>query len=152
MDLTVEEYINRLPEDRKEAVSRIREEILENIPAGFEEVINYNMIGYVVPHSLYPAGYHASPELPLPFIHLASLKSHVALYHSGLYVDDNLMQWFLTEYKKSNLNKPDMGKSCLRFKKVTNIPYQLIGRLCSRITPEKWIQLYETQLMNKRKR
>lgn len=105
---TVEQYINELPEDRKEVISRLREIILANIPEGFEERMSYGMIGYVVPHSIYPDGYHCEPELPLPFINLASQKNHIAVYHSGIYADDDLLNWFTEEYKKQVPTKLDM--------------------------------------------
>ena len=101
------------------------------------------MIGYYVPHSLYPNGYHVNPELPLPFINIASQKNFVALYHMGLYNDEKLLNWFKTEYPKYVKTKLDMGKSCIRFKKIETIPYQLIGELVSKITPKMWIERYE---------
>ncbi len=140
---TVEDYINRLPEDRKEVILKLRNEILKNIPKGFSEEINYKMIGYVVPHSLYPAGYHCDPKLPLPFMNLASQKSHVAVYHMGIYAMPELMDWFVNEYPKHSKAKLDMGKSCIRFKKLDQIPYKFIGELSSKITPEQWIAIYE---------
>jgi hypothetical protein len=137
------EYIEQLPDDRKEAVRKLRKVILDNLPPGFDETINYGMIGYVVPHSIYPGGYHCNPDQPLPFINIASQKNHVALYHMGLYADKELMDWFTREYPKYTDLKPDMGKSCLRFKKPDRIPYDLIGELIRRMSPEKWIEIYE---------
>ena len=140
---TPDEYISKLPEERKEAVSKLRNTIKANLPQGFEECISYKMIGYVVPHSLYPDGYHCDPKLPLPFINVASQKNFVALYHSGIYADKGLLDWFVGEYPKYVKTKLDMGKSCIRFKKVDTIPYELIAQLCQKMTPEEWINLYE---------
>lgn len=141
---TVEQYINELPEDRKEVISRLREIILDNIPEGFEERISYGMIGYVVPHSIYPDGYHCEPELPLPFINLASQKNHIAVYHSGIYADDDLLNWFTEEYKKQVPTKLDMGKSCIRFKNPKKIPFELLGELFTKMTVEQWVSKYES--------
>jgi uncharacterized protein YdhG (YjbR/CyaY superfamily) len=114
---TVDEYINQLPEDRRQALSKLRKIILENLPDGFVEELNYGMPGYVVPHSIYPAGYHCDPKVPLPFMSFASQKNHISFYHSGIYADPNLLEWFTQEYPKHSNSKPDMGKSCIRFKK-----------------------------------
>ena len=140
---TPDEYISKVPEDRREAVSRLRETVKRNLPEGFEECINYKMIGYVVPHSLYPDGYHCDPQLPLPFINIASQKNFVALYHSGIYANKELHDWFVEQYPKHVKTKLDMGKSCIRFKNINNIPYELIAELCSKMTPKDWIELYE---------
>ncbi|WP_422858575.1 DUF1801 domain-containing protein [Flagellimonas sp. S174] len=143
---TPDEYIAQLPPERKEAVSKLRKTIQENLPKGFKECISYKMIGYVVPHSLYPDGYHCDPKLPLPFINIASQKNFVALYHSGIYADKKLLDWFVGEYPKYVKTKLDMGKSCIRFKNMENIPYGLIAELCQRMTPEDWINLYEKNI------
>ena len=143
---TPEEYVNILAPERREAIKNLRDTINANLPEGFEETINYGMIGYVVPHSLYPPGYHVEPELPLPFINIASQKSHIALYHHGLYADQQILDWFVNEYPKHVKTKLDMGKSCLRFKNPKNIPYQLIGELCTKMTPQEWINLYESKV------
>lgn len=140
---TPEEYISQLPEERKAVISKIREHILKNIPDGFEEQMSYGMLGYVVPHSLYPDGYHVKPELPLPFMNLASQKNFVALYHSGIYADPTLLDWFTKEYPKHCKRKLDMGKSCIRFKNLDDIPYALIAELSSKMTVQEWIDLYE---------
>ena len=140
---TIEEYISQLPEDRKKAFIKLRKTILDNLPKGFEEMINYNMPGYVVPHSKYPEGYHCDPKLPLPFINIASQKNFIALYHMGIYCDPNLLKWFTSEYPKYVKTKLDMGKSCIRFKKIDQIPYRLIGQLVSKMTPDDWISKYE---------
>ncbi len=140
---TPEEYIDSLPADRKKAVSELRKVILKNLPNGFEEVMGYGALGYVVPHSLYPKGYHCTPELPLPFMGVGSQKNFIAVYHMGIYADKKLLDWFTKEYSKQSKGKHDMGKSCLRFKKLDEIPYKLIGELASKITPQKWIEMYE---------
>lgn len=140
---SLDEYIAKLPIERQEAVSKIRDSVKQNLPTGFEECINYGMIGFVVPHSMYPDGYHVDPTLPLPFINIASQKNFVALYHSGIYADPNVHEWFVSEYPKHVKTKLDMGKSCIRFKNINTIPYQLIAALCQKITPQEWIALYE---------
>ena len=141
--VTPQEYINKLPDDRKPVISELRDIILRNLPEGFSEVINYNMIGYVVPHSLYPKGYHCDPRQPLPFINIASRKNFIALYHMGLYTNQDLLKWFENEYPKYSKNKLDRGKSCIRFKKIEQVPYQLIAQLVQKMTPEEWIKVYE---------
>jgi len=143
---TVAEYLEKVPEDKREAVTRLRNTVLQNLPKGFEECISYKMIGYVVPHTTYPAGYHCDPKLPLPFINIAAQKNFVALYHSGLYTDPELHDWFVAEYPKHSTTKLDMGKSCIRFKKWNNIPYELIAQLCQKMTVSDWIKLYEQRV------
>ncbi|MEG9327624.1 DUF1801 domain-containing protein [Salinimicrobium catena] len=138
-----EAYINSLPQERKEAISKLRKVLLENLPEGFEEGMGYAMLSYHVPLSKYPQGYHVNPELPLPFINLASQKSYVALYHMGLYSSPELLEWFTYEYLNYSKRKLDMGKSCIRFKKMEDIPYQLIGQLAAKMTPQEWISTYE---------
>ena len=139
----VEEYILGLPDDRQLIIQKIRETILNNLHDGFDEVIQYDMLGYVIPHKIYPAGYHVDPKQPLPYIHLASQKNYISLYHMGLYADEVLLQWFTSEYAKRCNYKLDMGKSCIRFKKMDDIPYDLIGELVSKMTAGDWITLYE---------
>lgn len=141
-----DEYIQKLPEERKEPIRKLRLVISNNLPDGFEEQMSYGMIGYMVPHSLYPDGYHVTPELPLPFINIASQKNHIAVYHSGVYADDELMNWFKTEYPKYVKTKLDMGKSCIRFRNPDHIPYELIGELAGKMTPQEWIELYEKNI------
>ncbi len=145
---TVEAYIDQLEGDRKEAIIKLRTIIQDNLPKGFEETVNYKMIGYVVPHSIYPNGYHCTPRLPLPFINVASQKSHVAIYHMGIYANEELMNWFVEEYPKHSKKKLNMGKSCIRFKKVEDIPYDLIGELMTKMTVQDWIALYEANVKN----
>lgn len=149
---TPAQYLDELPEDRKAPMHKLRQTILDNLPDGFEEVMSYGMIGYVVPHAIFPDGYHCDPKLPLPFINIASQKNFIALYHMGLYADPELLQWFQEEYPKHIKTKPDMGKSCIRFKKPEQIPFELIGQLVSKMTPQQWIDLYQAQVKNSRKR
>ncbi|MBT8298255.1 MAG: DUF1801 domain-containing protein [Maribacter sp.] len=141
-----EQYISELPDDREKAIKKLRKIILENIPSGFKEQMSYGMLGYVVPHSIYPDGYHTNPELPLPFMNLASQKNFIALYHSGIYASKKLHDWFVNEYPKYVKTKLDMGKSCIRFKKPESIPYELIGELCTKMTVDEWITLYERNI------
>ena len=137
------EYIASLPDDRKAAVQKLRDTIVKNLPKGFEEVMAYGMIAFVVPHSKYPKGYHCDPKLPLQFVCLASQKNYIALHHMGLYGDKMLLNWFTEEYPKYSKTKLDMGKGCVRFKKPDQIPFELIGALMKKITPDKWIEIYE---------
>lgn len=137
-----EEYISQIPEERREAMRKLRETLLQNLPEGFTEVMSYGMIGYVVPHALYTEGYHCDPSLPLPFINIASQKNFIALYHMGLYGSEKLLEWFTAEYPKHAKTRLDMGKSCIRFKKTDDIPYQLIAELAAKMTPEQWIEEY----------
>ncbi|NDI98833.1 DUF1801 domain-containing protein [Flavobacterium sp. LaA7.5] len=143
---TPAEYMDSLPEDRKPAMEKLRNVILENLPKGFQEGMGYGMLGYAVPHSLYPPGYHCDPKIPLPFMSIASQKNFIAFYHMGIYSDKDLYQWFVTEYPKHSKYKLDMGKSCVRFKKPDAIPFELIGELVARITPEQWIATYESHI------
>lgn len=138
-----EEYIQELPEEGEVIIQKLRKTILDNIPDGFEETMSYGMIGYVIPHSVYPKGYHCTPELPLSFLSIASQKNFVALYHMGIYADKDLLNWFTSAYKTFSPRKLDIGKSCIRFKKPEDIPYEIISELVSKITPQDWIQTYE---------
>jgi uncharacterized protein YdhG (YjbR/CyaY superfamily) len=140
---SVEDYFENLPPDRKDAMMRLRSVILANLPEGFEEQLSYGMPGYVVPHSRYPAGYHCDPKLPLPFLSMASQKNFIALYHMGLYADEELLGWFTSEYAKRVPTKLDMGKSCIRFKKMQHVPYHLIGELVAKVSVADWIATYE---------
>jgi Domain of unknown function (DU1801) len=140
---TVKEYIAELPADRKKAMSELRKVILENLPKGFDETMGYGMIGYVVPHSKYPAGYHCNPRLPLPFMNIASQKNFIAVYSMGIYGDPELLKWFTDAHAKASPKKLDMGKGCIRYKKPEDIPISLIGQLAAKITPDQWIALYE---------
>ena len=140
---TPKEYIDQLPADRKKVISKLRATIRKNLPKGFKEEMNYNMLGYVVPHSLYPKGYHCDPSKPLPFMNLASQKNFIAVYHMGIYADKQLLNWFTKRYEKQVEGKLDMGKSCIRFKKMDTVPFDLIGELAAKMTPQDWIKLYE---------
>ncbi|TBW28518.1 DUF1801 domain-containing protein [Gramella sp. KN1008] len=144
-----EEYISKVPEEKKEAISKLRSIIKDNLPEGFHERISYGMIGYVVPHTLYPAGYHCDPRLPLPFMNLACQKNYIALYHSGVYANPELYDGFIKTYKEETGKNPDMGKSCIRFKKTDEIPIDVIGELATKITPQEWIELYEKSIKRK---
>ncbi|WP_300672874.1 DUF1801 domain-containing protein [Soonwooa sp.] len=141
---SVEDYISKIPEDRQEVVLKIVETINANLPKGFENIPSYGMLGWAIPLKDYPAGYHCAPGTPLPFINLASQKNFVALYHMGLYAKPELLKWFTEEYPKHSKRKLDMGKSCIRFKKMDDIPLELIGELCTKMTPQDWISFYET--------
>lgn len=141
--LTVDDYLAELPEDRHHIMTQLRKLIKKNLPKGFKEEMNYGMIGYVVPHSKYPAGYHCKPEDPLPFLNIASQKNHIAVYHMGLYCKPDLLNWFTAAHAKASSKKLDMGKSCIRYKKAEDIPLALIGELASKMTPDEWIQVYE---------
>jgi hypothetical protein len=141
---TVEEYLNELPEDRIAAMLQLQKTIKKNLPKGFSEEMNYGMLGYVVPHKLYPAGYHCDPKLPLPFLAIASQKNFIAVYHMGIYADPELHDWFINAYAALNIGKLDMGKSCIRFKNPAKIPFDLIGQLVSKMSPQQWIAMYES--------
>jgi hypothetical protein len=143
---TVAEILANIPEERKAAFHQLHAVIVENLPPGFEAAISYGGLGYVVPHSLYPAGYHCKPSEPLPFAGIASQKNSINFYHMGIYADKDILDWFVTEYPKYCSAKLDMGKSCIRFKKPENIPFPLIAELMQKITVEKWIQTYEMSL------
>ena len=146
---TIDEYIAELPPERKDAISQLRKVIKANLPKGFKEQMSYGMIGYVVPHSLYPPGYHCTAELPLPFLNIASQKNFIAVYHMCVYADPVLSKWFTEEYAKAGAGKLDMGKSCIRFKNPAKIPYQLIGELAAKVTPQQWIAVYEKNFKKK---
>lgn len=141
---TVSEYLNEIPEDRKSGFNKLRDVILKNIPEGFNECMGYGMMGYSVPHTIYPNGYHCNPKMPLPFAGMASQKNFIAFYHMGIYADAELLEWFTSEFPKYSKKRLDMGKSCVRFKKPEDIPFELIGELMQKITVEKWINTYET--------
>lgn len=145
---TPDQYIEELPEDRKAAMIRLRKVLKDNLPEGFEEGMAYGMIGYVVPHSIYPDGYHVDPGIPLPFISIASQKNHIAVYHSGVYADPELLDWFTNEYPKHSTRKLNMGKSCIRFSKPEHVTFDLIGELATKMTVNEWIDLYEKNLRN----
>jgi hypothetical protein len=140
---TVSDYIQALPEERQVVVKKLQTLFKKNLPKGFDEQMSYGMIGYVVPHKLYPDGYHCDPKLPLPFLSIASQKNFIALYHMGMYAKPELLDWFTSEYPKHCKSKLDMGKSCVRFKKMEDIPYDLIAELAKKMTVQDWISCYE---------
>lgn len=144
--VTVEEILENIPEDRKEAFHKLHQTIVAHLPAGIEAGISYGGLGYIIPHSLYPAGYHCKPSEPLPFAGLASQKNSINFYHMGIYADPALHDWFVAEYPKHSAQKLDMGKSCIRFKKLDQIPFTLIGELMQKMTAQQWINLYEGML------
>ena len=146
---SVDEYVNKAPEERQGALRRMREVLRGNLPEGFSEELSYGMPGYVVPHSLYEPGYHCDPGLPLPFVSFANQKNFVALYHMGLYASPEDMAWFTESWDAERFGKLDMGKSCIRFKKMDRIPWDLIGELATRMTPDGWIARYESAFRKK---
>ena len=143
---SIKEYINSLESDRKDPIIELINVIEKNIPRGFEKIMNYGMPSFVVPHSIYPNGYHCDATLPLPFIGVSNLKSSISLYHMGLYADSELLTWFQSEYSKHSNTKLNMGKSCIRFKKFNEIPYKLIGFLSTKMTVKDWIDIYEKNI------
>ncbi len=144
--ITPEAYIAELPLDKKEGFIKLRETIKKSIPKGFEEMMTYGMIGYVVPLSTYPAGYHCNPKLPLCFVNIACQKNFIALHHMGLYGNQTLTDWFVAQYPKHSTSKLDMGKACIRFKKPDQIPFDLIAELMKKMTVKDWIAYYESAL------
>lgn len=147
---TPEEYINEVPEHQQKAFLQLRKTIVENLPEGYEEQMSYGMIGYVVPYSIYPKGYHVKPKVPLPLINIAAQKNYIALYHMGIYANKQLLNWFTEEYPKHSKLKLDMGKGCIRFKNMDQIPYTLIGQLAQKMKPKEWIDLYEATYLKKK--
>ena len=145
--MSIEQYINTLNSERKDSVNQLISIIRKKLPKGFYEQMNYGMPSWVVPHSIYPKGYHCTPELPLPFLSIASRKNFIALYHMGIYANENLMNWFMQEYPNHSKYKLDIGKSCIRFKRLDDIPYKLIGELCSKMNVKEWITIYEKQII-----
>ena len=137
------QYLKELPEDRLQPMTELRNTIVKNLPKGFEERMTYGMIGYVVPHEIYPAGYHCDPKLPLGMINIGSQKNFIVMHHMGLYAKPDLLQWFVSEYPKHSKAKLDMGKGCVRFKKMDDIPYKLIGELIKKVSVKNWIESYE---------
>ena len=143
---SADDYFKKVPCERQKPMNKLRTIINANLPKGFEECLGYGMPSWVVPHSIYPSGYHTTPHLPLPFMSLASQKNFIALYHMGIYADINLLAWWEKEYAKQCKRKLDMGKSCIRFKYLDDIPYKLIAELCEKITPDDWISVYENNI------
>lgn len=144
-----DEYVSQVSDDKREALGLMRKTILENLPKGFEEEMSYGMIGYVVPFSIYPKGYHTKDKLPLPFLALAAQKNFIALYHMGIYANQPLLKWFTEEYPKHSKHKLDIGKGCIRFKNLSQIPYTLIGELVKKMGVDEWIGLYESYYRKK---
>lgn len=142
---TINEILSNVPADRIKPFNKLHEVIVKNLPEGFEAAISYGGLGYVVPHALYPQGYHCNPAEPLPFAGIASQKNSINFYHMGIYADPELLEWFVNEYPKHSKQKIDMGKSCVRFKKMEDIPYQLIGELMKKISVKEWINRYEAK-------
>ena len=147
----LENYIEALDLDRKQAINKLRNVINKNLSDGIEEGFFYNMITYYIPHSKYPAGYHCNPKQPLPFISIASQKNFISLYHMGMYADTKLLTWFQKEFEKKAKGKLDMGKSCIRFKKVDEIPFELLGELTAKMSVNEWIECYEKAFVKKKK-
>jgi len=146
---TIEQFIAQLPEERQQPIAQLVATITKHLPQGFEVTADNGFINFVVPHSLYPKGYHCKPQQPLPFVALASQKNFISLYHMGIYADKALLDWFVADYPNHSTAKLDMGKSCIRFKKTTNIPFDLIGTLMEKMNPQQWIALYEESFIKK---
>lgn len=144
---SAQEYLQQIPIERQECIQKLRNVINTNLPDGFEETMSYGMIGYVVPHRIYSKGYHCDPKLPLPFMSLASQKNFVALYHMGIYAVPKIYDWFVKEYPKHAKRKLDIGKSCIRFKNIEDIPYGLIGELSTKLNVQDWIEVYEKNIV-----
>ncbi len=143
---TVDEILKNVPAERMASFNELHNVIVKNLPKGFEAAISYGGLGYVIPHSLYPAGYHCKPSEPLPFAGIASQKNSINFYHMGIYADPELMKWFVSEFPKHSKQQLDMGTSCIRFKKLDDIPYMLIGELMKKISAKEWINIYETKM------
>jgi uncharacterized protein YdhG (YjbR/CyaY superfamily) len=147
---SVQDYLSKVPSERKEAFKKLFDVISEYLPKGFQTCLSYGMIGWNVPLKTFPSGYHCAPGTPLPFIGLASQKNFIALYHMGIYANPELLNWFVEEYPKHSKRKLDMGKSCIRFKKPNEIPFELIAELSRKMPPEDWIERYEKMLSGKK--
>ena len=141
-----EDYISQLPEERKGPMTNLHNLIKKHMPEGLEPGMSYGMPAYFVPKSIYPSGYHCKPFPPLPFLNIASQKNFIAFYHMGMYAKKELYDWFVAEYPKHSKYKLDMGKSCVRFKKIDNIPYDLIEQLLGKMSVEEWIDIYENAI------
>lgn len=147
----IKDYLKEVPEDRAPYFKKLRDTIVKNIPKGFEECMQYGMIGYVVPHSIFPDGYHCDPKIPLPFVSIASQKNFIALHHMGIYANPKLLEWFVAEYPKHCKTKLDMGKGCIRFKKADQIPFDLVAELIQKITVKDWIKMYQDAFVKSKK-
>ena len=142
---TVKDYLAELPDDRRAAIEAVRKVIRKNLPKGYEEGMQYGMIGYYVPHELYPPGYHCDPKQPLPFAGLASQKNHMAVYLTCQYGDAKREEWFRNAWAKTG-KKLDMGKSCIRFKRVDELALDVLGEAIARVPPAAYIKHYEAAL------
>lgn len=142
---TVNDYLAGLPPERQAAIGKVREVILAHLPVGYEERMQYGMISYVVPHSLYPAGYHCDPKQALTMASLASQKNHMALYLMCAYGHRETREWFETAYRASG-KKLDMGKACVRFRKLEDLPLEVIGQAIARVPVQKYVQSVEAVL------
>lgn len=145
---TVNEYLTNLPDDRRAGIEAMRQAVLGGLDKGFEEGMQYGMIGFFVPHSRYPAGYHCDSKQPLPFAGIASQKKHLTIYFMQLYMNPDELKWFESEFAKTG-KKLDMGKSCIRFKKLDDIPLDLLRRTVKRISADRYIELYEKTVQPK---
>ncbi len=146
--MTPQDWINEQDESRQEALQQLRQTFNENLPEGFEERVSGGMLHWVVPHATYPDGYHCNPDDPLPFISLASRKRFIPMCHMGLYAEPDVLDWFQRSYEDHARTKLDMGKSCVRFKKMDDIPYDLLVELAQKFSPKEWIELYERAVKN----
>jgi hypothetical protein len=146
---SVREYLAALPKDRRAAIEAVRQVILDNLDASYEEGMQYGMIGYYVPHRVYPAGYHCDPKQPLPFAGLASQKNYMSLYAMCLYVGAEQFEWFQAAWAKTG-KKLDMGKCCIRFKTLEDLPLEVIGKLIKRVSAKKHIAQYEAAIKERR--
>ncbi|RKT01224.1 DUF1801 domain-containing protein [Chryseobacterium defluvii] len=144
--ISVDDYISKIPEERQEIFKKLFDTIDDNLPKGFKQGVSYGMVGWDVPLETYPSGYHCTPGTPLPFMGLASQKNFIALYHMGIYSKPELLEWFVSEFPKHSKRKLDMGKSCVRFKKIDEIPLELIAELSQKMTVDEWIKCYEKNL------
>lgn len=144
--ISVEDYISQIPEERQEVFKKMFETVNDNLPQGFKQGVSYGMIGWNVPLETFPAGYHCTPGSALPFMSMASQKNFIALYHMGMYAKPELLDWFVAEFPKHSKRKLDMGKSCIRFKKKDEIPFELIAELSKKMTVDEWINIYENNL------
>lgn len=147
--VSIEDYISKIPEERQEIFKKLFDTINDNLPKGFSQGSSYGMIGWAVPLETYPAGYHCTPGTPLPFISIASQKNFIAFYHMGIYAKPDLLNWFVEEFPKHSKKKLDMGKSCVRFKKMEDIPMELLAEMSRKMTVEEWIDIYETNFKKK---
>lgn len=146
---TVEEYLAELSPERRASIEAVRKVILSNLDSDCEEGMQYGMIGYFIPHRIYPAGYHCDPRQPLPYACLASQKNYMSLYMMCLYAHTPLAQWFETEWKKTG-KKLDMGKSCLRFKSSDDLALEVIGEAIRRVPASKYIEIYESAFVKRK--